>query len=334
MNILGIETSCDETAVSICQNGKIISSIVDSQQSHSEFGGVVPEIASRMHEKLLLNTMSTCLNNALMSKKELDAVAVTVGPGLMGALLTGVSFAKGLSVGLDIPLIAINHMEAHLFSNFIEYPDLKFPFLCLLVSGGHTQIWNVNDFRDYQLLGDTRDDAAGEAFDKGARLLGLSYPGGVEIEKKSKNGNPHKYKFPIALSKSDKIEFSFSGLKSSLLRFTQKYDGKIPKDILPDVASSYQFAIIDALLNKLKLAVEKTKINTIVIGGGVAANCSLREKTSFFFKNSKVLYPSLKLCTDNAAMIAFLGEKLFKKGIKSNISVGVYPNLKLDDFLD
>ncbi len=333
MNVLGVETSCDETAVSICSNGKIVSSIVASQQNHSKFGGVVPEVASRMHEKLLLTTMKKCLNDSKISKNQIDAIAVTIGPGLMGALLTGVSFAKGLSVGLNIPLIGVNHMEAHLFSNFIEYPDLEFPFLCLLVSGGHTQIWKVKDFRDYILLGDTRDDAAGEAFDKGARLLGLSYPGGIEIEKQSKNGNSNKYKFPLALYNSKEIEFSFSGLKSSLLRFSQKFNGKIPKNIISDVAASYQKAIVDSLLNKLKLAEEKTKISTIVIGGGVAANQSLRKKTSIIFENSRVLFPSLQLCTDNAAMIAFLGEKLIKKGFKSNISVGVYPNLKLNDAL-
>ena len=275
--------------------------------------------------------MKKCLDDSKISKKKIDAIAVTIGPGLMGALLTGVSFAKGLSVGLNIPLIGVNHMEAHLFSNFIEYPDLEFPFLCLLVSGGHTQIWKVKNFRDYILLGDTRDDAAGEAFDKGARLLGLSYPGGIEIEKQSKNGNSNKYKFPLALYNSKEIEFSFSGLKSSLLRFSQKFNGEIPKNIISDVAASYQKAIVDSLLNKLKLAEQKTKISTIVIGGGVAANQSLREKTSIIFKNSRVLFPSLQLCTDNAAMIAFLGEKLIKKGFKSNISVGVYPNLKLND---
>tara|TARA_B100000945_G_scaffold56437_2_gene41578 strand:+ start:229 stop:1233 length:1005 start_codon:yes stop_codon:yes gene_type:complete len=333
MNVLGIETSCDETAVAICSEGKIVSSIVASQQNHSKFGGVVPEVASRMHEKLILNTMIKCLDDAKISKNKIDALAVTIGPGLMGALLTGVSFAKGLSVGLNIPLIGVNHMEAHLFSNFIEYPDLKFPFLCLLVSGGHTQIWKVKDFRNYKLLGDTRDDAAGEAFDKGARLLGLSYPGGVEIEKKSINGNPNKYDFPLALFNSKEIEFSFSGLKSSLLRFSEKFNGEIPKNIIPDVAASYQKAIINSLLNKLKLAYEKTNIKTIVIGGGVAANKSLREKTSLIFKDSTVLFPSLQLCTDNAAMIAFLGEKLIKKGFKSNLSIGVYPNLKLDESL-
>ena len=213
MIVIGFETSCDETAVSICREGEILSNIVSSQLIHSDFGGVVPEIASREHEKLLYELTIKAIKVAKIKIHEIDGVAVTNGPGLAGSLLTGVSFAKGLAIGLDIDIVSINHLEAHIIANLLDRDDVKYPFLCLLVSGGHTQLWLIKQFDDYVLLGDTRDDAAGEAFDKGARILGLKYPGGPEIERCSIGGDSNKIDFPRALIKSKRIEFSFSGLK-------------------------------------------------------------------------------------------------------------------------
>jgi len=331
MIVLGIETSCDETAAAVCKDGEVLSSVVASQEDHAKYGGVVPEVASRMHEKLLMDTVETALSRASIAKFDLQGIAVTRGPGLMGALLTGVSFSRGLAMGLKIPLLGLNHMEAHIFANFIAYPELEFPFICLLVSGGHTQIWKVDGLDDYSLMGETRDDAAGEAFDKGARILGLGYPGGIEIEKAAEGGDSAAVSFPRAFSKTDLIEFSFSGLKTSLLRYVENLGGKVPEDQMPDVAASYQRAIVDSLLSKLQLAIDKTGTGTALIGGGVAANMELREKAGKLFPNCNILYPDIDLCTDNAAMIAFLGEIYLRDGKSSEHSLCVVPNLKLSD---
>ena len=329
MIILGIETSCDETAAAVCKDGEILSSVVASQEQHALYGGVVPEIASRAHERLILKTVQEAINRSPFNKTELQGVAVTRGPGLMGSLLTGVSFARGLSLGLKVPFIGINHMEAHIFANFIAYPELQFPFLCLLVSGGHTQIWKVEAVGRYELIGETRDDAAGEAFDKGARILGLGYPGGVAIEKAAIGGDKEAVNFPRAFFQSNTVEFSFSGLKTSLLRYVELNDGELSQKMLSDIAASYQFAIVDILLSKLRLAIDKTKIRVALIGGGVAANKLLREKADKDFLDSKILYPNIELCTDNAAMIAFLGEIYLKKKLHRFDSYQVIPNLRL-----
>ena len=219
MTILGIETSCDETAAAICQNRKILSNTVSQQIVHVEFGGVVPEIASREHELLLNTIVHHTLGESNIHLRELDAISVTQGPGLAGTLLTGISFAKGLGIGLNIPVIPVNHLEGHIFANFLSDPTLDYPFVCLLVSGGHTQLWYVKGIKQYKLLGETRDDAAGEAFDKGARILGLGYPGGPAIEKEARGGNPLSHRFPRGLMGKESLEFSFSGLKTSLLYF-------------------------------------------------------------------------------------------------------------------
>ena len=306
MIILGIETSCDETAASICHNGKILSNVVSRQIIHSKFGGVVPEIASREHELLLNSVVNEAVVLAKCSKSDIDAIAVTQGPGLTGALLTGISFAKGLGVGLEIPVIPINHLEGHIFSNFLAYKNLDYPFICLLVSGGHTQLWLIDGIGTYKLLGETRDDAAGEAFDKGARILGLGYPGGPEIEKHAKKGNPNKIYFPRSLLTKDSLEFSFSGLKTSLLYFMDdfKENSKINKY---DVVASYQQAIIETLVEKVKRALNQTRTQTCVIAGGVAANKSLRKSLNSSLHGKKIIYPDLSFCTDNAAMISYLG---------------------------
>ena len=329
MIILGIETSCDETAASICKDQKILSSIVSSQMIHSKFGGVIPEIASREHEKLLNLIVKEALFESNIQLESLDAISVTNGPGLSGTLLTGVSFAKGLGLGLKIPVIPINHLEAHIFANFLADPNLKFPFVCLLVSGGHTQLWWIKDMNKYILLGETRDDAAGEAFDKGARILGLEYPGGPEIEKISKLGNPNSVRFPRALLNKGSLEFSFSGLKTSLLYYMDSYN-KSDEVSLADIAASYQQAIIDILIEKMKRAINYTGAKTCVIAGGVAANKILRKNIKENINDIKFLFPDLKYCTDNAAMVSFLGELKFSHINKNSIEFGIKPNLKLN----
>ena len=327
--ILGIETSCDETAASICHDGKILSNVVSRQVIHSKFGGVVPEIASREHELLLNTVVNEAVVLAKCSKSDIDAIAVTQGPGLTGALLTGISFAKGLGVGLEIPVIPINHLEGHIFSNFLACKNLDYPFICLLVSGGHTQLWLICGIGNYKLLGETRDDAAGEAFDKGARILGLGYPGGPEIEKHAKKGNPNKIYFPRSLLTKDSLEFSFSGLKTSLLYFMDdfKENSEINKY---DVVASYQQAIIETLVEKVKRALKQTRTQTCVISGGVAANKSLRKSLNSSLYGKKIIYPDLSFCTDNAAMISYLGEIKFRNNKQYPLDFSVIPNQKLD----
>jgi len=325
MIVLGIETSCDETAVSICKDGKILSNIVGSQLIHSKFGGVVPEVASREHERLLNNLTIEAIESANVRIEDVQGIAVTNGPGLSGALLTGVSFAKGLAVGLNVKIVSINHLEAHIIANLLDNSDINFPFLCLLVSGGHTQLWLVKELADYELLGETRDDAAGEAFDKGARILGLKYPGGPEIEKCAKSGNDKKINFPRALINSNKIEFSFSGLKTSLLYFMDSFEDSKGCG-LKDVAASYQKAIIDCLVAKIKLASKLTGVNVITIAGGVAKNKTLRKSIDKNLKGNKIIFPDLKYCTDNAAMISYLGEKKIKNGKHSRLDFSIHPN--------
>ena len=330
MIVLGIETSCDETAASVCADGKIVSSIISSQEIHAKFGGVVPELASREHEYLLNIVVNKSLKQVGFDNNNLDGIAVTQGPGLVGTLLTGICFAKGLSQGLSIPIIAVNHLEAHIFANFIADPELKFPFICLLVSGGHTQLWLIKNVGDYKLLGETLDDAAGEAFDKGARILKLGYPGGPAIEKSAEGGNPDAIKFPRGLIKSDSLDFSFSGLKTALLYYMDDYSNN--NVTLNDVAASYQEAIIDILSNKLSKAVTYYNINTCVVAGGVAANKYLRTRIHTLLLNKRVIFPESDLCTDNAAMVAYLGEIKLKNGEHSRIDFGVEPNLKMIRF--
>ena len=328
MIVIGIETSCDETAVAVCKDGKILSNEVSSQSIHSKYGGVVPEIASREHEKFLNLIADSAIAKAKISLSEIDAIAVTQGPGLAGTLLTGISFAKGLSIGLGIPLIPINHLEAHIFANFLADPNLKFPFVCLLVSGGHTQLWNIENMGLYNLLGETRDDAAGEAFDKGARILGLGYPGGPEIEKKAQGGDANLIKFPRSTIDAESLEFSFSGLKTSLLYYMDNF--KETENItLADIAASYQKAIVDILIIKIKRAIKKTRVQTCVIAGGVAANKTLRFHLEKELSDTKILFPDISFCTYNAAMISFLGEIKFNSGFSSNINFGAEPNLQM-----
>ena len=328
MIILGIETSCDETAASICKDGKILTNIVSQQIIHKKFGGVVPEIASRQHEILLNQVVDTSLKEAKTNLNEIDAISVTQGPGLTGALLTGISFAKGLGIGLGIPVIPVNHLEGHIFANFLAEPTLEFPFVCLLVSGGHTQLWYIEGMEKYSLLGETRDDAAGEAFDKGARILGLGYPGGPAIEREAINGDPNKYHFPRILLSKNSLDFSFSGLKTSILYFMDDFE-KTKIKSLSDVAASYQQAIVDTLVEKTRRAIQQTGTDRCIIAGGVAANKCLRNKLDLVLPEKNILFPDFSLCTDNAAMISYLGQLKFESGIFKKMNFSVIPNLKL-----
>jgi len=326
--VLGIETSCDETAASICSNGKILSNFISTQEIHSRFGGVVPELAAREHERQLNYIVNETLIRAGLKVADIQGIAVTKGPGLAGTLLTGVSFAKGLSQGLNCPLIGVNHLEAHIFANFLADSSLEFPFICLLVSGGHTQIWKVKSLGGYELMGESRDDAAGEAFDKGARILGLGYPGGPEIESLAAKGKAAAVNFPRALKKKNNLEFSFSGLKTSLLYFMDDFM-ESENITVADVAASYQQAILDILIYKLMQAVQKSAVKTCVVAGGVAANSRLRSLIVEKMPTTKVIFPEMNLCTDNGAMIAFLGEIYLKNGCLSSPDFSIEPNLKL-----
>ena len=308
MITLGIETSCDETALAIHDSDKgIISESVFSQEIHAAYGGVVPELASRDHCSKIIGMLHNVESDCAIDK--IDQIAYTSGPGLVGALLVGENFAQGLSFSLGVPLININHLEAHLHAPKIDPSiDLDYPFITLLVSGGHTMIVQVNNLGDYELLGETRDDASGEAFDKVSKLLGLGYPGGPEIQKAAKKGNPSSFSFPRPMIQDKSFDMSFSGLKTAVLYATKEVD-KTDKKIICDIAASFQSAITDVLVHKLILSAENKKINCIVLAGGVAANDELRKKVSekAKAKNIRTIYPQLKYCTDNAAMIAYLG---------------------------
>ena len=328
MIVLGIETSCDETAAAVCKNGKIISSIVSQQIIHTQYGGVVPELASREHEILLNRVINEAIIKANIKLENLNAVAVTQGPGLNGTLLTGISFAKGLGLGLGIPVVPINHLEGHIFANFIADPSLELPFICLLVSGGHTQLWYVKGIGEYKLLGETRDDAAGEAFDKGARILGLGYPGGPAIEKAAIGGNPNAVKFPRSLMGKNNLEFSFSGLKTSLLYFMDDFK-ETKKLSKKDIIASYQQAIIDVLIKKVTTAMNINNVDKCVIAGGVAANQCLRNGLRLVLGDNRIMFPDLSYCTDNGAMISYLGEKKIQLKKYESLSFSSQPNLKL-----
>ena len=323
MIVLGIETSCDETSAAVIQDGLLKSNVVLSQEIHCDYGGVVPEIASREHEVQLTSIIEMALERASISKLELNAIAVTYGAGLMGALLVGLNLAKGLAIGLNIPFIGVNHMEGHLYANMIDNPQMEYPFLCMLVSGGHTQIWSVDSFGEYTLFSNTVDDAAGEAFDKGARILGLKYPGGPEIQREAKDGDPNKFSFPRPRLKRSEYNFSFSGLKTAILYACKKMTDDELLQNRSDIAASYQEAIIDTLLEKLKKVYQKTNINKVSVAGGVAANTRFREKASELSDKMglHIHFPKMEFCTDNAAMIAMVGYLKFKNNKFSNLDV-------------
>ena len=329
--VLGIESSCDETSASVVKDYKILSNIIFSQEIHTQYGGVVPELASREHQKNIAHVVRKSLEESHTQLKNLDGIAVTYGAGLKGALLVGLNFAKGMSIALDIPFIGVNHLEGHLYSNIMDIQTIKFPFISLIVSGGHTQIWKVNKIGEYDLLANTVDDAAGEAFDKGARILGLPYPGGPEIQKISTNGDPSYIYFPRPTVKKSKYNFSFSGLKTSLLYKIKDMDKKKIKQNIHHIAASYQEAIVDTLLDRVERISHNEGISHISIAGGVAANKRFREKSEILSSknNMSIHFPNLNLCTDNAGMIAMAGYEKINNGFYSKLSLEANPNLSL-----
>lgn len=322
ITILGIESSCDDTSAAVIENGILLSNRIASQKVHQEFGGVVPELASRAHQQNIVPVVETALKDAGRSKDQLTAVAYTRGPGLMGALLVGSSFAKGLALSLQVPLIDINHLHAHILSVFLAKKDENrefppFPFLCLLVSGGHTQLVIMRDYLEMEIIGQTIDDAAGEAFDKCAKVMGLPYPGGPMIDKLAREGNPAAFAFSKAVIKG--LDFSFSGLKTSFLYFLRDQIKKDPEFVLhneKDLCASIQAAIIDSLTRKLIQASKETGIREIAVAGGVSANSGLREAVHRIAtkQNWKVYIPEIQYATDNAAMIAISGYFKYLKG--------------------
>ncbi len=317
--ILGIESSCDDTAAAVINNGVVLATIVATQKIHEEYGGVVPELASRAHQQNIVPVVHQALRKANIDKNQLSAIAFTRGPGLMGSLLVGTSFSKSLAMGLDIPLIDVNHMQAHILAHFISAEGQtapNFPFIALTISGGHTQIVKVTDYFEMEVLGETIDDAVGEAFDKAGKILGLPYPAGPFIDKYAQQGDPHRFSF--TKPKVGPLDFSFSGLKTAVLYFVEREVAKNPnfiKENLEDVCASLQFTIVDYLMDKLKNTVKATGIKEIAIGGGVSANSGIRKalKDAEQTHGWTTHIPRFEYCTDNAAMIAMVGELKYKE---------------------
>lgn len=330
VTILGIESSCDDTSAAVYKDGKILANVIANQQIHNEYGGVVPELASRAHQEQIVPVVDTALKRAGIEKKELDAIAFTRGPGLMGSLLVGVSFAKSLSMALNVPMVEVNHMQAHILAHFIDEPKPKFPFICLTVSGGHTQLVLVKDYLDMEVIGSTQDDAAGEAFDKIAKMMQLGYPGGPIVDKLAQQGNSNAFEFPMP--KMQGLNYSFSGLKTAVMYFLQKAEKTQPNFIehnKADICASVQTTIIKILLSKLKRAAKEYKINEIAIAGGVSANSELRSQLQVVAKklNWNVYIPKFEYCTDNAAMIAITGYYKFLKEEYADLTI--HPNARL-----
>src|SRR5690606_39158062 len=322
--ILAIESSCDETSAAVIKNGKVLNNIIASQNVHQKYGGVVPELASRAHQQNIVMVVKDAMEQSGVSKSDLDAIAFTRGPGLIGSLMVGLSFAKGMALGLNIPLIEVNHMQAHVLAHFIEPPVPTFPFLCLTVSGGHTQIVLVRDHLDMEVIGQTQDDAVGEAFDKAAKILDMPYPGGPLIDKFARSGNPKAYRFPD--SSMPGLDFSFSGIKTAFLYFIRDEKKKDPDFVsknLPDICASLQHSLVTMLLTRLRQASDQTGIREIAIAGGVAANSGLRDALGLLAKERgwNVFIPKFEYCTDNAAMIAMAAHFKYLKGEFTGIDV-------------
>jgi len=312
MRILAFESSCDETSVAVVEEAKILSNIISSQYFHGKYGGVVPELASRAHLKIIYKLTKLALDKAEIDMSSIDALAVTTEPGLIGSLVVGSSFAKGLAIRYNLPIAPINHIDGHIFSGMINYDDISFPFINLVVSGGHTAIFLVTSYNKYEIVGMTRDDASGEAFDKIAKLMGLPFPGGPLIDKMSKEGNRNAYNFPRSMLHSGDFDFSFSGLKTSVRYFIQKeFPSGVPQDKISDIAASVQAAIVDILVAKTIKAALHYKVQNIIISGGVSANSELRAKMKDDASKYGIVAsaPEMAYCMDNAAMIGFIAEK-------------------------
>lgn len=330
MNILAIESSCDETSAAVLSDGHLLSNVIATQLIHEQYGGVVPELASRAHQQHILPVVERALADANLPKNELSAIAFTRGPGLLGSLLVGTSFAKAMALGLNIPLIEVNHMQAHVLAHFIEAPRPAFPFLCLTVSGGHTQIVRVDGPLTMTVLGQTLDDAVGEAFDKSAKLLGLPYPGGPLIDKYAKIGNPLAFKFPM--SEMPNLDFSFSGIKTAIMYFLRdnvRTNADFIAENLADICASIQHTLVQMLLAKLKRAARETGIQEIAIAGGVSANSGLRTALAQLGQEQEwhVYIPRFEYCTDNAAMIAMAAQFKYEQGEFTDQTVSPMPRM-------
>ncbi len=329
--ILAIESSCDETSASIVVNGKILNNIVATQSVHEKYGGVVPELASRAHQENLIPVIQEAFSTSGISKEQLSAIAFTRGPGLMGSLLVGVSFAKAFARALNIPLIDVNHMQAHVLAHFIEEPRPRFPFICLTVSGGHTQLVWVTDYLTMEVIGETQDDAVGEAFDKTAKLLGFPYPGGPLVDKYAQKGNKKAFNFPV--TRMPGLNYSFSGIKTAVLYFLRDRLQENPnfiQDNLSDLCASIQYTLIEMLLIKLKEAVKEYKVKEVAIAGGVSANSGLREALAELSRNKgwNLYVPKFEYCTDNAAMIAMAAHYKYLRGDFASMDVTPLAKMK------
>lgn len=333
MKILGIESSCDETAAAVVEDGRIVLSniIATSLEEHKLYGGVVPEIASRRHAESISGVVREALEQAECSMADIDAIAVTYAPGLIGALLVGVNFAKGLALASDTPLVPVHHIRGHIASNYIS-SDVKPPFLCLIVSGGHSHIVAVKSYTDFEIIGKTRDDAAGEALDKAGRTMGLEYPGGVSIDRISKDGNENAFKFPKPRLSGSPYDFSFSGLKTAVINTIHNAEQKEEKINIADLAASFQKSVVDCLVTNLEKVAKDRCFNKIVIAGGVSANSKLRAETQKMCKGHKwsLYLPKLKYCGDNAAMIASQGYYEFMRGMTADESLNAYATMPID----
>lgn len=330
---MAIETSCDETSVAIVEDGrKVLSNVILSQiNTHKFFGGVVPEIASREHLEAINYVIKQGFEEANLNYEDVDIIAVTKGPGLIGALLVGVSAAKGMSLAMNKPLVGVNHMQGHICANYLAHEDLQPPFVSLVVSGGHTYLVHVKDYTEYEVIGRTRDDAAGESFDKISRALGLGYPGGPAIQKAAEKGNPQAIDFPRVMLEKDSYDFSFSGLKTAVLNYLNSQRMANKEIVVEDVAASFQAAVLDVLVAKSLRLIEEKKLDKFVLSGGVAANKPLRERLEKDLSKMgvKLYYPPMDLCTDNAAMIASAGFFNYKKYGSDELDMDVFPNLEL-----
>lgn len=331
MLTLGIETSCDETSAAVIEDGKkILSNVILSQKEHTKFGGVVPEVASRVHLKTVVPIYLEALEEAKVTLDDIDLIAATMGPGLVGPLLIGLTFAKGLALAKNKKFVGVNHIEGHLSANFLEHPDLDQNHLCLIVSGGHTNLIEVKKFGQYHQLGHTKDDAAGEAFDKVAKIMGLGYPGGAVVDKLAQSGDRNYFKFPRAMLKEDNYLFSYSGLKTAVSLHIQKLSDDEFESSKADIATSFQEAAVEILVEKTLRAARELNLRHIAVSGGVAANSRLRSMfTERLEPNQNFFYPSIKLCTDNAAMIAAAGYYRFQIDGETDLSINATPYLKI-----